>query len=129
MIVVRDLDGTLRHANLEERKKMNKVYFPKKGQEFYTPKMFADPDILNSVLNRASPEDNTYEFVLDRACVQFEPDDQEYINVVEATYNHIDQKRHYDFLRSTRHYGPMVFYLTRSRKLDNLLLFYIENER
>lgn len=43
IIVVRDPDGTLRHANRNERHRMNQVYFPMVGREFHTPKMFYDP--------------------------------------------------------------------------------------
>jgi small subunit ribosomal protein S22 len=129
LIIVRDLDGTLRYANDQERIKMNNIYFPMEGREFRVPKMFSDPTVLDSVLSRASPEDNTYEFVLDRACLQFEPDDPQYIAVVEKTYELVDQRMQYDLLKSTRHYGPMAFYLTRTRKMENLLLYNIQHER
>jgi len=129
IVVVRDPDGTLREASWEERTKMNNTYFPIPGRSFTTPKMFSDPSVLKDVLERVSPDDNTYEFVLDRACLQFEPDDPLYISVVETTYDSIDQKRHYDFIRATRHYGPFVFYLIRTRKMDNLLIYNLQKER
>lgn len=129
LIVARDPDGTLRHASWEERDKVNSIYYPREGKEFYTPKMFTDPDLLRSVLDRASEQDNTYEFVLDRACLQFEPDDASFISICEKTYQTIDRQQHYDFLKSTRHFGPMVFYLTRTRQMDNLLLYSIKHER
>lgn len=108
---------------------MNNIYFPYKDRAFFVPKMFSDPEVMQSVLDRASKTDNTYEFILDRACTQFDPDDPQYISVVERTYDHINEMRHYDFLKSTRHYGPLVFYLTRTRKMDNLLLYNIQKER
>ena len=129
VIVIRDLDGTLRHADDEVRMKMNNIYFPFEGRSFRVPKMFSDAAVLKAVLDRASPSDNTYEFILDRACIQFDPDDPQYVAIVESTYDHIDEMKDYDFLKSTRHYGPLVFYLTRTRKMDNLLLFNIQNER
>jgi len=129
IIVARDPDGTLRNASWDERTKMLRVYFPVPGREFTTPKMFSESAVLQAVLDRASPDDNTYEYILDRACIQFEPDDPHYISVVETTYDAIDQKRHYDYIRSTRHFGPFVFYLVRNRKMDNLLIYNLQKER
>lgn len=91
--------------------------------------MFTDPEALQNVLDRASEQDNTYEFILDRACLQFEPDDPLYISTAEATYDAIDRKGHYDFLKSTRHFGPMVFYLVRVRKMDGMLIHSINQRR
>lgn len=129
IVLARDPNGTLRKASWEEREKMNKIYFPTPGRAFVTPKMFTDPQILKEVLSRASAEDNTYEFVLDRACLQFEPDDPIYISAVETVYDTINSRQHYDYLHSTRHYGPMVFHYLRFRNIDNLLSFYIKEER
>ncbi|CAL8072878.1 unnamed protein product [Orchesella dallaii] len=129
IIVARDPDGTLRQATWQERDKMNAIYFPTEGREFIPPKMFTQPLALQTVLDRASEEDNTYEFVLDRACLQFEPEDPLFINAAETTYETIDRAGHYDFLKSTRHYGPMVFYLVRMRKMDNILLHCIKHGR
>ena len=36
---------------------------------------------------------------------------------------------HYNKLRSTRHFGPMVFHLAWNKKIDNLLLENLETER
>ncbi|CAG7717475.1 unnamed protein product [Allacma fusca] len=102
LIVARESDGTLRHATWEEREKMNKIYFPTPSKCFKTPKMFTDPELLQSVLARA---------------------------MVETTYDVVDSRKDYDYLRSTRHYGGMVFYLTRLRKMDRLLGFLLDNAR
>lgn len=40
LIAVREPDGTLRHADWDERQRMNQIYFPVKGREVVTPKMF-----------------------------------------------------------------------------------------
>ncbi|CAN8015016.1 unnamed protein product, partial [Ixodes persulcatus] len=69
-----------------------------------------------------------YGFVLDRACIQFEPDDPNYIRVTHATYDHIDSQRKFHDLRSTRHFGPMVFYLVVVRRIDNLLVDTLQRE-
>lgn len=74
-------------------------------------------------------ERGDYEFILDRACIQFEPDDSEYHRVVKTTYDHVDINQKYETLRSTRHYGPLVFYLTTERTIDNLLLENLQTDR
>lgn len=43
LIVVRDTNGTLRHANNDERHRMNQIYFPIEGREIHTPEMFNNP--------------------------------------------------------------------------------------
>ena len=40
LIVVREPDGTLRHANWDERSRLNQIYFPMEGREIFMPKMF-----------------------------------------------------------------------------------------
>lgn len=44
-IVVREADGTLRHASWKEREKMLQIYYPSEGRTFVMPKMFKS-DIL-----------------------------------------------------------------------------------
>lgn len=69
-----------------------------------------------------------YEFILDRACAQFEPDDPNYIRVTRKTYNYIDEKGHYSVLRSTRHLGPMVLHFVLSKRMDDLLFHFISTK-
>lgn len=40
LIAVRDADGLLRHANWDERFRMNQIYNPILGREIHPPKMF-----------------------------------------------------------------------------------------
>uniref|UniRef100_A0A6M2CT39 Putative 28s ribosomal protein ovary overexpressed n=1 Tax=Rhipicephalus microplus TaxID=6941 RepID=A0A6M2CT39_RHIMP len=122
LIVVREPEGVLRTANWEERERMLQTYFSNKDKSFYMPKMF-EPGYLQDVLDK-----QWYRFVLDRACIQFEPDDAEYIRVTHATYDHIDAKRGFHELRSTRHFGPMAFYLAVVGKVDNLLIDLLQRE-
>lgn len=70
---------------------------------------------------------NKYEFILDRACVQFEPDNPDYHRITQQVYEHINVEKHFDILRSTRHFGPMVFHLVWTRNVDNLLCDIIKN--
>ncbi|KAL6261220.1 hypothetical protein P5V15_008745 [Pogonomyrmex californicus] len=120
-IVVREPNGTLRHANWEERERILQTFLPKPGKELRKPKMF-EGEYLKDLLSR-----NEFEFILDRACVQFEPDDPDYQTVTREVYEHINAERRFDMLRSTRHFGPMVFHLVWTNNIDNLLCDMIEN--
>ncbi|ELU15734.1 hypothetical protein CAPTEDRAFT_156720 [Capitella teleta] len=114
-IVVREHDGTLRKADWEERNRILQVYFPQKGRMYSTPTMFME-ESLESLL-----AEGKYCYILDRACVQFEPDDPNYIRVTQRTYESINSSHDFDELRSTRHFGPMAFYFGLNKQLDNLL--------
>lgn len=122
-VVVREPEGTLRHATWQERDRIVQIYFPEPSREIEKPKMF-EGDNLKSLLNR-----NEYTFILDRACVQFEPDDPTYQAVTREVYEHINKEKHFDALRSTRHFGPMVFHLAWTKNIDNLLCKMIETGR
>lgn len=122
-IVVREPDGTLRKAKWDERNRANHIYFTHPGHCMKVPQMF-QPECLKPILERGE-----YEFILDRACVQFEPDDPEYHRVVKTTYEHVDANQKYQSLRSTRHYGPLVFYLATEGTVDNLLLENLQSDR
>ncbi|XP_018014124.1 28S ribosomal protein S22, mitochondrial [Hyalella azteca] len=115
IIVVRENSGKLRHANGAERQRMNEIYNPRKGRKHYVSELFT-AKCLPDVLARGQ-----YEFVLDRACLQFEPDEPEYQSVVAYVYEALDKKQHYDSLLSTRHYGPMLFFLVWHKCLNNFL--------
>ncbi|GAB1866996.1 28S ribosomal protein S22, mitochondrial [Camponotus japonicus] len=122
-IVVREPEGTLRHATWQERDRIIQIYFPKPAREIEKPKMF-EGEYLKDLLDR-----NEYIFILDRACVQFEPDDPDYQAVTREVYEYINREKHFDILRSTRHFGPMVFHLAWTKNIDNLLCEMIETER
>ncbi|KAF5287955.1 hypothetical protein FQA39_LY15593 [Lamprigera yunnana] len=120
LIVVRELDGMLRDANWKERDRMNQIYFPKNKQKLKVPKMFEDK-YLQDLLGRKE-----YEFILNCACAQFEPDNEQYQKVTSLTYQHINDNNGFECLRSTRHFGPLIFYLSWFKNIDNLLLELIE---
>uniref|UniRef100_A0A2M4AQ95 Putative mitochondrial 28s ribosomal protein s22 n=1 Tax=Anopheles triannulatus TaxID=58253 RepID=A0A2M4AQ95_9DIPT len=115
-IVVRHPDGTLQEAPYEMRKRLNQIYFPLNGRSIHTPPMFQEP-YLQQLL-----ESGRYEFVLDRACVQYEPYEQEYHQLTARVYQHVNESRAFDTLRSTRHFGPFVFFLAWHKLVDDLLL-------
>lgn len=120
LIVVREPDGTLREANWEVRDRINQSYFPSPGREILCPKMF-DGEYLNDLLAREE-----FIYILDRACAQFEPDDPKFQYVTSSTYEYINENLVFEKLRSTRHFGPLVFYLVWHDDIDNLLLELIE---
>ncbi|XP_063229501.1 small ribosomal subunit protein mS22 [Bacillus rossius redtenbacheri] len=123
LVVVRDPDGTLRKASREQRSRMNQLYFPVGGRQMKMPRMFEE-QYLKSLL-----EQHEYEFVLDRACIQLEPDDSEFHRIAATAYDHVDDHCQYDALRSTRHFGPLAFHLAFHRRIDNLLLDTIQAGR
>nr|CAD7444156.1 unnamed protein product [Timema bartmani] len=116
LVVIRDPDGTLREASMQEHCRISQLYVPMLGRQLTPPPMFQE-EYLKLLM-----EQGEYEFILDRACVQFEPDDPEYHRVTQATYDHIDNCCKYETLRSTRHFGPFAFYLAWHKQIDNLLL-------
>lgn len=116
LIVVRDTNGTLRHANNNERHRMNQIYFPIEGREIHTPEMFNNP-YLSDLLDRKE-----FEFILDRACLQFELDDPNYHRVTKEVYSYINKFKNFDALRSTRHFGPLAFYLVWNNDIHTLLM-------
>lgn len=123
MIVVRDTNGVLRKATCQERYRMNETYFPQPGKSIRMPHMF-EKEYLKRLLDQG-----TYEFVLDRACLQFEPDDPTYQDITATTYEAVDRAQHYSALRSTRHFGPFAFHLAWNRSIDSLLLDLIQTDR
>ncbi|EZA55913.1 28S ribosomal protein S22, mitochondrial [Ooceraea biroi] len=123
IVVVREPDGMLRHANWQERDRLMQTYFPKPGKDIRKPRMFGGK-YLESLLERSK-----YEFILDRACIQFDPDDPDYQAVTRAVYERINLEKHFEALRSTRHFGPMVFHLVWTSNIDNLLCEMIETDR
>ncbi|XP_060829818.1 small ribosomal subunit protein mS22 [Bombus pascuorum] len=122
LIVVRESNGTLRQATCNERHRMNQIYFPINGREIHTPQMFFHP-YLSDLLDKGE-----FEFILDRACLQFEPDDPEYHRVTKEVYSYVDKLNKFDVLRSTRHFGPLVFQLAWENNIDKLLLELMDSE-
>lgn len=67
-------------------------------------------------------------FILERAVVQFEPDDIDYIRVAQRTFDHILETKSFRVLKSTRHFGPMAFYYCVNNVIDELLVHIIRHE-
>nr|XP_022913535.1 28S ribosomal protein S22, mitochondrial [Onthophagus taurus] len=122
LIVIREPCGTLRHADWDTRERMNQIYFPLQGKKYRIPQMFQDI-YFEDLLKRKE-----YKFILDKTCVQFEPDSVEYQKFTSITYQYINDNHHFDCLRSTRHFGSMCFFLVWHKIIDNLLLELIQTE-
>lgn len=120
IIVAREPDGTLREATGAERDRMNQIYFPKEGRYIKTPILF-EPTVLEGMLGP-----DKYVYVLDRNCVQFEPDHPIYIRTCSIVFDHLDINGHYEVLQSTRHYGALLFHLTYEKRTDNIILHYLK---
>lgn len=115
LMSVREKDGRLREPTHEERSRLNHIFYPGEGRSIDTPKMFEDKRLMDLCRRKE------YEFVLNRACIQFEPDDPRYVAITSKVYDYIDRVGDYDMLRSTRHFGPMSLYLARNKKTNGLI--------
>lgn len=116
LMSVREPDGTLRFPTHEERSRLNHMFYPVESRSIDPPKMFEEKHLLD-LLRRKQ-----YMYVLNRACIQFEPDDPRYVDLTSKVYNHIDDKQDYNELRSTRHFGPMSLYLAYNKRADDLII-------
>ncbi|KAL7062171.1 hypothetical protein AAHC03_01280 [Spirometra sp. Aus1] len=133
LMVIREADGTLRHANASERDRLNQVYFPLPGRRLRVPSMLRTPNF------EATLRSGRHEYILDRLLAQFEPDDPEYIRLCHAVYDDAEARiwSYYNAentggsfstsadeteptkhvvtrLRYTRHYGPFALYVIAS---------------
>ncbi|NWI21073.1 RT22 protein, partial [Crypturellus soui] len=115
-IVVREPSGVLRKATWEERDRMIQIFFPREGRKVIPPVLFKD-EHLGNVFQQDRHED-----LLNLCIAQFEPDSPDYIRVHHRTYDDIENHAKYDLLRSTRHFGGMVWYLVNRKKTDGLLI-------
>lgn len=120
-IVVREPDGTLREASWEERDRLNQVYFPKPDRKIKMPPMF-ELENLKAILGP-----DRYEYILDRNCVQFEPDHPVFIQTAAQVYEDINAHGHFEVLTSTRHFGTMVLYLVWEQKCDDLIVHFLKH--
>ncbi|KAL5273900.1 MRPS22 family protein [Megaselia abdita] len=122
-VVVRNTDGTLEYASDDIAKRMKQTYIPDKGRKVRKPKIFQDEKLFAQALEQGS-----FKFILDRLCIQYEPFEKEYHELSSKVYSEVDEKKAFDSLRSTRHFGPLVFFLAWHKKIDNLLCDLIERD-
>jgi small subunit ribosomal protein S22 len=121
-VVVREPDGALKEASYDIKKRVWQIYFPLKDRTFTEPKIFEE-DNFKRLLS-----EEQYQFLLDRACLQYEPEEQQFHDISSRVYLHINEHMHFESLRSTRHFGPMAFFLAWHKIIDNLLLDMVRND-
>lgn len=118
VVVVREVDGTLRTATPEEHDRMNRVYYEKPNRPIKEPAVFTDPWLQNAL------DRNEHEFVLDWACWYFEPDDPAFVKLSQTIFDRIVSSGKLDVLHSTRHFGTFAFYLALNGNIPPLLNFF-----
>lgn len=116
LMSVREPNGILRYPTHEERSRLNHMFRPTDYSSIDPPRLF-EPERLADLLRRKE-----YVFILNRACIQFEPDDPRFIEISNKVYDHINDCSDFKNLRSTRYFGPMSLYLIYNDKTDNLLI-------
>lgn len=121
-ILVRHTNGVLETADQLTRRRLIEVYFPKKERKLIPPRMF-----FGKYLQRTL-DDGKYEYVLNRCIIQFEPYEKDYHRVTSITYQHINENKAFDSIRSTRHFGPMAFFLAWHKMIDNLVIDCIQRD-
>lgn len=121
-IVIRSPDGVLQDAPFDVRKRCYQIYFPMKGRTFREPTLFEPSNFLRLI------EAGEYEFLLDRACIQYEPFEQKFHQITSQVYQHVNENQQFDKLRSTRHFGPMAFFFAWHKSIDDLLLDMVRND-
>ena len=114
-VVVRETDGTLRYAPMEVAKRVKQLYAPLDGRKIIKPKMFKDEHLQRCL------EEHKYEFILDRLLVQYDPYEPEFHRLSAKVYQHINETKEFEQLRSTRHFGPMAFFFAWHKAIDDLL--------
>lgn len=121
MMVARRSDGSLYSVNWEERDLLQKTYFPLPGQRLLTPLMF-EPEHLKTMLAKKN-----FCYILDRACVQFEPDDPIFINTRSAVFDYVLQEGDIKHIYGTRHLGPLALHAILTLRYQPVLYFLMEH--
>ncbi|XP_052717464.1 28S ribosomal protein S22, mitochondrial-like [Crassostrea angulata] len=122
VVVVRDTEGTLRTATQEERDRAIQIAFPVRGRTIF-PSSFFKPENLHNALQRCR-----HSYVLDKVCVQYDPDHPEFLRITKEIYDYILERREFDALRGTRHFGSMAFYLSLCHREYELVLDMLERK-
>lgn len=78
-VVVREASGALREATWEERDRMMQVYFPSLGRKMWLPHMLTEEGLIPML------EEGRYRDILERVCLQCEPDSSDHIRVSVLT--------------------------------------------
>uniref|UniRef100_A0A5S6QDE1 28S ribosomal protein S22, mitochondrial n=1 Tax=Trichuris muris TaxID=70415 RepID=A0A5S6QDE1_TRIMR len=122
-VVVREPNGDLRGASPEEKDRHLRLYYPKESRQVICPPAFSSP-FLEEALDQRK-----HLFILNWACVQFEPRDPEFIRVCTTVYKDINARELWDDLQSSRFYGPLIFYLALNKDVDRILLSLLNEKK
>lgn len=114
-VVCRHENGQLTEADWHTVDRMSQIYAPVAGREVFMPKMFEEEHLENLL------KEHKYLYILERACVQFEPDSSDFIRVTHRIYEHIAEQHRFEDVRATRFFGPMSFYFAWINKIEPLL--------
>ncbi|PAA71341.1 hypothetical protein BOX15_Mlig020281g1, partial [Macrostomum lignano] len=125
-MAIRESNGQLRSPMRSERRDLLQTYFPLPHRRTVVPSMFAVPKNLERLL---SPELHKYAYVLDRATVQFEPNDPQYVRIRDRVYEAVDEAKAYAELQATRHFGGLVLHLVLKQKTAGLIVFLLQTEQ
>ncbi|XP_074009549.1 small ribosomal subunit protein mS22 isoform X3 [Numenius arquata] len=113
---------------LKEREPIDDVLAEDKFLEGTETTKYVFTDLTYSVPHRTVFQQDRHEDILNMCIAQFEPDSPDYIRVHHRTYDDIEKHAKYDLLRSTRHFGGMVWYLVNRKKTDGLLIDMIQRD-
>ncbi|KHJ40381.1 hypothetical protein D918_09573 [Trichuris suis] len=115
-VVVREPSGDLRGVPANKRDRYIRLYYPKRNRHII------DPPAFSSAFLQEALSQGKHIFVLNWACVQFEPGDPEFIRICTTVYNDVNARELWNSLQSTRFYGPLIFYLVLNKDVDRILL-------
>nr|XP_022343078.1 28S ribosomal protein S22, mitochondrial-like [Crassostrea virginica] len=116
VVVMRDTEGTLRMATQEERDRAIQIAFPARDRRVVKSTFFKPESIQNALQNCR------YSYILDKVCVQYDPDHPEFSRISKQIFDHILERGEFDALRGTRHFGSLAFYLALCRQETPLVL-------
>uniref|UniRef100_A0ACB8FBA1 Uncharacterized protein n=1 Tax=Sphaerodactylus townsendi TaxID=933632 RepID=A0ACB8FBA1_9SAUR len=105
-----------------------KLFQKEETSNIYHPSPSLDDSKWPPVTTQEIMDLDRHEELLNICLLQFEPDSPDYIRVHHHTYDDIDKHAKYDLLRSTRHFGGMVWYLVNGKRTDGLLIDMIQRD-
>lgn len=121
MMVARRSNGSLYSVNWAERDRLQKAYFPLPGQRVLPPLMFEAKQLKTALDNKKIC------YILDRACVQFEPDDPIFIATRTTVFDYVIKHNLFDHLFGTRHLGPLALHALLNQRHQALVRFLVDH--
>uniref|UniRef100_A0A914EHR4 Uncharacterized protein n=1 Tax=Acrobeloides nanus TaxID=290746 RepID=A0A914EHR4_9BILA len=122
LVVYREPDGTLRTAKPQELRRLNRAFYPRPNKPVYVPPVFFDP-ALEYALNL-----NKHELVMDFACWFFEPDELQFVQLIQEVIDRTVRDNKLENLYGTRHFSTLTFYLTLNKNIEPLFKFFVQKK-